>query len=246
MRLAVALGVLALAAGGCASAAPALQAPDRTELIGRILASTVQLRSERQGGIQRAASGVVVALDARLKRAWIVTARHFVDPSVSQRIFVRVAGSTTVLEATVALVSRNHDLAVITTEPIDASPARLKEAASLGDEILVVAFPWGQRVTVVAGIVSQIAGLVGQIALTGPPGLVDASVSYGSSGGGVFDIRSGELIGIVEGHRTAKVAIPTMEERSLQLPVAGETSVIATATILRELADSDVRQFLPR
>jgi len=50
----------------------------------------------------------------------------------------------------------------------------------------------------------------------------------------------------VEGHRTAKVAIPTMEERSLQLPVAGETSVIATATILRELADSDVRQFLPR
>jgi trypsin-like peptidase len=246
MRLAVALGVLALAAGGCASAAPALQAPDRTELIGRILASTVQLRSERQGGIQRAASGVVVALDARLKRAWIVTARHFVDPPVSQRIFVRVAGSTTVLEATVALVSRDHDLAVITTEPIDASPARLKEAASLADEILVVAFPWGQRVTVVAGIVSQIAAPAGQIALTGLPGLVDASVSYGSSGGGVFDARSGELIGIVEGHRTAKVAIPTMEGHPLQLPVAGETSVISTATILRELADSDVRQFLPR
>lgn len=246
MRLAVALGALALAAGGCAAATPAPRAPDRTEVISRILASTVQLRSERQRGIQRAASGVVVAIDARIRRAWIVTARHFVDPPGPQRVFVRVPGGTTVLEAAIALVSRDHDLAVITVEPIDVSPVHLKETASLGDEILVVAFPWGQRFTVVAGIVSQIAAPVGEVALTGPPALVDATVSYGSSGGGVFDARSGALIGIVEGHRTAKVTIPAMKDRPLQLPVAGETSVIATATLLRVLADSDMRQFVPR
>lgn len=35
--------------------------------------------------------------------------------------------------------------------------------------------------------------------------MVDASVSYGASGGGVFDARTGGLIGLVEGYRTARV-----------------------------------------
>lgn len=29
--------------------------------------------------------------------------------------------------------------------------------------------------------------------------MVDASVSYGSSGGGVYAVRSGRLVGLVEG-----------------------------------------------
>jgi len=115
--------------------------------------------------------------------------------------------------------------------------------ASLGDEILVVAFPWGQRFTVVKGIVSQVASLT---SIAGPARMVSASVSYGSSGGGVFDAQTGELVAIVEGYRTAKVAIPEMKERVLEVPVAGETTLIPAPAIFRFLVDSGLSNFLPR
>jgi hypothetical protein len=74
VRRGLALLALAVAGTGCASSPPAVQ--DRTDLIRRILASSVQLRSERDGGVRRAASGVVVATDPASRRAWIVTVRH--------------------------------------------------------------------------------------------------------------------------------------------------------------------------
>jgi len=240
MRRALTLAALALTGAGCVSVA---RAPDRGELIRGILASTVQLRSERDGGFRRAASGVVVAKDPGSRRTWIVTARHFVDPSPPQHIYVRLPGRMSVVPAAVAFVSRDDDLALIETEHLDVVPVRLKMMSSLGDEILVVAFPWGQRFTVVRGVVSQVASLTGE---AGPARMVDASVSYGSSGGGVFDAQTGELVAIVEGYRTAKVAIPEMQERVLEVPVAGETTLIAAPTIFRFLVDSGLSNFLPR
>jgi serine protease Do len=240
MRRALTLAALALTGAGCVSPSPA---PDRSELIRGILASTVQLRSERDGGLRRAASGVVVAMDPRSQRTWIVTARHFVDPSPPEHIYVRLPGRMTVVPAVVAFVSPDRDLAIIEAELLDVAPARLKMEASLGDEILVVAFPWGQRFTVVRGIVSQVASLTD---IAGPARMVSASVSYGSSGGGVFDAQTGELVGIVEGYRTAKVAIPEMKERVLEVPVAGETTLIPAPAISRFLVDSGLSNFLPR
>jgi S1-C subfamily serine protease len=241
VRWALALAALALAGAGCAAAAPT--APDRSALIREILASTVQLRSERDGAIRRAASGVVVAVDPGTQRTWIITARHFVDPSPPQNVYVRLPGRITVMPATVAFVSADRDLALIEAQYLDVSPARLKMAASLGDEVLVITFPWGQRFTVVRGIVSQVSALND---VSGPARMVDASVSYGSSGGGVFDARTGELVGIVESYRTAKVAIPEMKERVLEVPVAGETTLISAQAIQRFLLDSGLNGFLPR
>jgi serine protease Do len=240
MRRSLALAALFLAGAGCVSAA---RAPDRAELIRGLLASTVQLRSERDGGLRRAASGVVVATAAGSQRTWIVTARHFIDPSPPEHVYVRLPGRMTVVPAVVAFVSPDRDLAIIEAELLDVAPARLKMEASLGDEILVVAFPWGQRFTVVRGIVSQVASLTG---VAGPARMVSASVSYGSSGGGVFDAQTGELVGIVEGYRTAKVAIPEMKERVLEVPVAGETTLIPAPAIFRFLVDSGLSNFLPR
>jgi hypothetical protein len=245
MRRALAVAALALAGGGCVSTAAAPR-PDRGELIRRILTSTVQLRAEREGGVRRAASGVVVALDPRSRRTWIVTAKHFVTPPGQQEVSVRRPGRRSVVSATVAFVSRDDDLAIIETGPLDVSPVRIKETARLTDEVLVVAFPWGQRVTVSRGIVSQIVSAEGTIPVEGPARMVSASVSYGSSGGGVFDAESGELVGIVEGYRTAKVAIPEMKERVLEMPVAGETTVISTPTILRFLLASGLGEFLSK
>ena len=243
MRYTFVLAGLALAGAGCVSAA---RPPDRTELIRGILASTVQLKSEHEAGIRRAASGVVVAADFASRRTWIATARHFVEPSLPQQLYVRLAGRTIMVPATVAFVSRDRDLAIIETEYLDVTPARLKMATTLADEILLVAFPWGQRFTVVRGAVSQIDAPAGELPVAGPARMVSATVSYGSSGGGVFDAETGELVGIVESYRTANVAIPEMKERVLEVPVAGETTLIPASSIASFLADSGLKRFLRR
>ena len=243
MRRALALAAVTLAASGCASATPAT---DRGDLVRRILASTVQLRTEREGGGRRAASGVVVAADAAAQRAWIVTARHFVHPPRRQQVTVRLPGRRSSVNASIAFVSTELDLALIEVEGLDLAPARLKPTASLGEEILLVAFPWGRRFTIVSGVVSQIASSEGAALVEGPARMVDASVSYGSSGGGVFDTQSGALLGIVESYRTAKVAIPEAKDRVLEVPVAGETTLIPAPAILRFLVTSGLEEFLPK
>ncbi len=246
MRRALVLATLALAVTGCASAPVAPVARGRSELIGQVLKSTAQLRSEREGGARRAASGVVLATDPQRQRAWILTTRHFLDPPHAQQVYVRLPGRDTAVRGTIAFVSLDLDIAIVEAEPLDVAPIRLKERAHLGDEVLVIAFPWGQRFTVVSGVVSQIAAPRGDTLVAGPPRMIDASVSYGSSGGGVFDAHSGELVGIVEGYRTVKVAVPEMKERPLEIPVAGETTLIPVAAIIRFLVDSGLTEFLPK
>ena len=118
--------------------------------------------------------------------------------------------------------------------------------ATLGDEILLVSFPWGQRFTVVRGVVSQIEAPADELPVAGAPRMVSATVSYGSSGGGVFDATTGELVAIVESYRTAKVAIPEMKERVLEVPVAGETTVIPAPLISRFLVDSGLSAYVRR
>ena len=243
MRRWLVLVTLVLVTSACASAPPP---PSRGELIQQILKSTVQLRAEREGGALRAASGVVLATDRARRRAWILTTRHFFEPPDAQHVYVRLPGRDSVVQGTVAFVSPDLDIAIVEVEQTDVAPIRLKVAADLGDDVLVIAFPWGDRFTVVRGAVSQITPAGSDGLVTGPPRMIDASVSYGSSGGGVFDARSGHLLGIVKGYRTVKVTLPETRERPLELPVAGETTLIPAAAILRFLVDSGLTDFLPK
>ena len=55
---------------------------------------------------------------------------------------------------------------------------------------------------------------------------------------GVFDLGSGALIGIVEGYRTARLTLPESHGQSLDLPVAGETTVISVQSVVRFLTTS--------
>jgi len=246
MRGLVLLALIATIAG-CTSTP---HAPDRTALIHRLLESTVQLRSEREGGARRAASGVVVATDPASRRAWVVTVRHFLGPSRPQEVSARMPGQTTVVPAVVFAVSDEDlglDIAIVEIEHPGVKPVRLKAgASSLGEEVLIVAFPWGQRLTVVGGIVSQIVSIPGESLVTGPARMVDAPVSYGSSGGGVFDARTGELIGIVETYRTAKITIPESKDRVIEVPVPGETVLVPAPVIARFLEDFGLGRRLPR
>ena len=84
----------------------------------------------------------------------------------------------------------------------------------------------------VNGVVSQIAGDGPVVPIEGSVALIDAVVGYGTSGGGVFDDRTGSLIGIVRGYRTARLSLSGDEAQTLDLPIAGETTVIPTRDIV--------------
>jgi S1-C subfamily serine protease len=144
------------------------------------------------------------------------------------------------LGAVVRATSTEADLAIVEVAERALPAAVLKDHASLGDQVRVVAFPWGRRLTVVSGIVSQIASSEGEVAVEGAVRMIDAPVSYGASGGGVFDAGTGALVGIVESYRTARMALPTEPERVLDLPVPGETTVVGTPLIRRFLESAGI------
>lgn len=222
--------LLVLAAGAALAAGCASTPADRTPIMRQALASTVQLGAEREGGGRRWASGVVVGSD-ETGRSWVLTTRHFLEPAVGQRLFALVPGVEGRVQARVVATSPDSDLALLAVEGVVLPPVRFQESARLGDSVWVVSFPWGRRLTVVSGIVSQIAGDDGEVALEGPVRLVDAPAAYGTSGGGVFDAATGRLIGIVESYRTARVTFGGTPERGVDIPWPGETTVLGVPAI---------------
>jgi S1-C subfamily serine protease len=211
--------------------APAQQSASES-IIAHSLAASVQLQSDREGGVRRWGSGVAFSRDG-IRRTLILTAAHLVTPAVSQTVYVTIPGGTPA-EAVIVAVDEEADVAVLAADDLAVTPIALQDTAQLGDHVWVVSFPWGRRGTVVSGVVSQIAAAEKadtSLPISGPVSLIDAAVSYGTSGGGVFDAKTGQLVGIVRGYRTAKLSLPGAPDQSLDLPIAGETTVISTATI---------------
>jgi S1-C subfamily serine protease len=235
-------GMLVLTAGCATLPRP----PARSELLRSVLPSAVQLLAERPGGGRRAASGVVVASDPVHRRTWILTAGHFVAPPVPDAIYVRTTGARERFRATVVRADSESDLALLLALDLVLPPARQREVARLGDDVWVVAFPRGRQMTLTSGTVSQVGTGSETDATEGPVRLVDTSVSYGASGAGVFDAETGELVGVVEGYRTAQIAARDAPDRIMEIPVPGETLVISAQAIRRFLAGAELEAFAPR
>jgi serine protease Do len=234
-------GLLAVSFLSAACASTAVSS--RSEVIRRILPSTVQLRAEREAGGRRTASGVILLADAAAHRSWILTTKHFLEPPERQAISVTVPGRSGRLSATVVAVSPDVDLALlVVTEALP--PVTLKPTVKLGDEVWVVAYPFGRRRTLVSGVVSQISATADDAAVEGPARMVDASVSYGASGGGVFDAPTGALVGIVESYRTARMTTP--ESRTIEVPVPGETTLISAEAVVRFVHASGLEALLDK
>jgi serine protease Do len=231
--------VSALALGACATTGRST----RDEVLRQIVPSTVQLRCEREGGNRRAASGVVVARDGDTGRTWIITTRHFLEPIAPQRLTVAVPGKKQPVVARLTKVSEQADLALLEVMGVDLTPARLKDTVRLGDEVWVVAFPWGRRMTLSSGVVSQLAA-DGTGDYEGPARMIDVSVSYGASGGGVFDAPTGALVGLIERYRTAHVALPQTPDRAIEIPVPGETTLISAEAIRQFVLETGLAGFL--
>jgi S1-C subfamily serine protease len=135
------------------------------------------------------------------------------------------------------------DLAVVeVVAQLPVTPLAPDDALQLGDDLVVIGAPFGKGLSVAAGIVSQVEyDHVENAAIGSAPKAMktDAAIGYGSSGGGVFDVGGGRLVGLVEGYRTARVAFGKAdEEYAFDVPMPGETFVAPAAKIRRFLRDS--------
>lgn len=237
----VAIGLLL--AGLCACAAPD-HGTRRADIIAGSLDASVQLFTDRAGGAHRAGSGVVLATEPD-GTALILTAAHLVEPMTDQIVEAVSPRTGERVGATILASDADVDVAIVEAKGLPVSAVTLKPEARLGDDVWVISFPWGRRGTVVNGIVSQIAGDGSVVPFEGSVALIDAVVGYGTSGGGVFDDRTGELIGIVRGYRTARLSLSGDQAQTLDLPIAGETTVIATSDILCVLQSAGLKNRLP-
>src|SRR5262249_51499510 len=169
-------------------------------------------RSERDGHRVRTGSGAMIAARpaGQSHECFALTSGHTVNGlSDRHELYVllgRHRGQGTRASAAV-LVQRETDdldLALLRVETGGCVAARLGEPPGLGDPIWIVAFPWGRNMTLVGGNVSQLGA--GSSAESGddPRLMVDAPVSYGASGGGGFEGRTGKLGGLGGGFRTGR------------------------------------------
>ena len=222
--------------------------PSREEVLQRILPSAVQIVVEQQEGRRvRTASGVVLTSKAASQQlvCYILTAGHAVSGIVGEKeiyvTFGRYRGDVKRAPATVVVYrdSAEVDLALLRVESDHCVPARAAGPPILGESIWVVGFPWGRHMTLASGIVSQVSADDGPDREKASQFMVDASVSYGSSGGGVYEARRGALIGVVKGYSTARVSSQGADPPwYIDVPVPGQTYVTPLSDVRRFLADT--------
>lgn len=238
--------IVAALVGGCAFAG--FREPSREAVLQRILPSAVQIVIEqREGRRVRTASGVVLASRTTNQRptCFVLTAGHAVSGIVGEKavyvVFGRHRGDGTRAQATVVVYrdTANLDLALLRVESDDCMPARAAGSPMLGESVWVVGFPWGRHMTLASGIVSQINADQSSDRETASQLMVDASVSYGSSGGGVYAARGGALIGVVKGYSTARVSAQGADPPwYIDVPVPGQTFVTPLSDVRRFLAEA--------
>ncbi|HSB82445.1 MAG TPA: trypsin-like peptidase domain-containing protein [Candidatus Methylomirabilis sp.] len=249
-RLAI-CGLVLAVTSGCAL--DRLWEPSRQQLLERIVPSAVQIVLERDGQRYRSGSGVVIAMHPSSEGpdCFVLTSGHTLSRRSTQDkvyvLFGRDHGPGTKVPATVVAHHDNEemDLSLLRAPTKDCFPVQFGRPPELGVPIWVLAYPWGRDMTLVAGIVSQVNVDRPRDSDTAPRFIVDASVSYGSSGGGVYDGQTGRLVGIVEGYRTARVSFQVdASQKYIDMPVPGETYVVPLADIRRFLVQADRKDLL--
>lgn len=256
VRIAVISGAVVSLAAGCATgpradardSTPAPSRPDR-EVIQHVLDSSVQVVLERNGERFRTGSGVVILAtpDGTGSECLVLSSGHTFagvkagDENETYVLLDRHHGAATKVPARIVAHRETEpvDLALLRMRAPRCLPAPLGRPPALGDRIWIVGFPWGRQIRLISGMVSEVNLDDKGNLRAGSSLVVDASVAYGMSGGGVFDAASGRLVGLIEGYGTARV--PFGEKPTLQyidVPVPGETYVTSLATIEGFLQDS--------
>lgn len=240
-------GLFSLATSLLGVAPPRGPSNPRAETVQKVFPSAVRIQIAAAGEVVRSASGIAFAREG--PSTFVLTNAHVVepDPSWKSPVELRVLPSSG-KPCTARVIARGSapdvDLAVVEVPvEIPAIPLAADEALELGDDLVVIGAPFGKGLSVAAGIVSQVEyDFVENASSTGgrtPKAMkTDAAIGYGSSGGGVFDVPGGRLIGLVEGYRTARVAFGKDPDRyAFDVPMPGETFVAPAAKIRRFLRE---------
>lgn len=237
MRTFAFIGVLAVLAAWAPGAG--LAKSDRSRVAQKALVQSVRVEVSAGGKVIAVASGVVVAADET--SSWVLTNAHVVAPAAqgqagklavlverprAARFSARLVATGKVPEEDLALLALDAKLPV--------APIADETEVDVGADVVVIGAPYGKKLSVSSGIVSQLEtdDSRGQTAMK-----TDAPVGYGASGGGVFDVPNGKLVGLVEGYRTARVAFTgaKSEELGFDIPMPGETFLAPPTKIRRFL-----------
>lgn len=224
-------------------AGPTWAKSDKSKVVQKALRQSVRVEVMVRGEVERAASGVVVAVQGNT--SFVLTNQHVV-----QREGLNGAASFQVvverpklhrLKARVIAEGRvpDEDLALLAVEGEALNAVPIGDQVDVGDDVVVVGAPYGRSLSVSSGIVSQLE-LDEQNFQKSMK--TDAPIGYGASGGGVFEVPSGRLVGLVEGYRTAKVAFGGMskDDFSFDVPMPGETFLSPPAKIRSFIARSGI------
>jgi S1-C subfamily serine protease len=238
-----------------ASDAPAGLSP-RERVIDRIVDSSVKVAIERDSHRLMSASGVVIASRPADQAAegvsYVLTAAHVLTGAEDAQVVVGFCGPQAARGKFVAtVIARGKpdtlDLALLRVPGIAVTPIGLLASGRirLGEQILVVGFPEGERLGISSGIVSQLplSEIQNGIPADRPEQriVIDAAAPRGVSGGGVFDAETGRLVGIVQGHQTYAVAVKDQAQSYLlKFPVPGATFVVPTTQIPLLVTSGDV------
>jgi hypothetical protein len=189
---------------------------------GGIEAPVVEILLARDGRVLARGSGVAVASrDESGERAcYLVTAGHVV-PAASggdADVLVGAVGDLVAGQLLRRVETGDRDLAVVRAAGLACRPARLGSGPEPGADVWLAGFPDRGVARVWPGHLRE----------PSHPGasrwMVDGGVTEGASGGGVFDARSGELVGLIQGYWTVRLVGPAG-------PIGGEVRTGATAVI---------------
>ena len=234
----------------CAFPPAAHARSEKSRVVQKALHQSVRVEVTVSGKVVRAASGVVVASEDGL--SYVLTNEHVV-----QREGLRGAATFAVVverpklhRVEAHLVAEgevpDEDLALLAVrEQLSAAPLALEEDVQVGDDVVVVGAPYGKSLSVSSGIVSQLE-LDETDRHVQRSMKTDAPIGYGASGGGVFAIPGGKLVGLVEGYRTAKVAFGGVagSDFSFDVPMPGETFLAPPAKLRAFLARAGLGKML--
>jgi S1-C subfamily serine protease len=230
------MALVLLLATACAQGDPAAR---RHARVAEVVASTLQVVVEGSAGRQFG-SGVILTRSAEGDRALVLTSAHVLASAQQGKISVVSPFGGDKVSAQLLALDEARDLALLEAA-VAGSPARLLSHAHLTDAVWVVGYPWGRARTVVGGAISQVARAPDAASpIAGPVTLIDAPVTYGMSGGGVFERAEGRLVALVRGYRTANLSLDSQSE-PLRIPIAGETTVIPIPTIACFLSEQKTR-----
>ena len=237
---------------GCARLQPTFAdiqptASARQRVIDEMIDSTVKVTIERNARRVTSASGVVIASrpagHATEAVSYVLTAAHVLAGGDGAAIVVGFCGPQAARgKFTATVISQGKpdtlDLALLRISGIAVPPVRLPEddLVRLGQPILVIGFPEGERLGLSGGIVSQLplSARPNGIPADRPEQriVIDAAAPRGVSGGGVFEVETGRLVGIVQGHQTVSLAVKDQAQSyTLKFPVPGATFVVPMTQI---------------